>query len=307
MGGPGRAYHHRCLFYPWWYVRRLGLVGYRNSDVRYPGRYCRSLATAEGYRCPLVKKLIGVALIILTALVVIWKLENSYDADLDAAVLETSRVQAELSVAQAYSSTVDEELKDAKAQALKDIKAADTANSWLKQQIRDTTQDLQEQIIKTQVLLDQINAPVLPDMTMAETVVAGADLYPGRDLSAISISGNDQGKELFLVMIEEIKNRRQLDLQNAGIIQNYENQFYRLEMVIGNHENKFLAVQGMNNSLTNSNEALRNQLNMTDKLNATLENQITVYKKKNKINIKTKVIEAGITIGIYEIFKAVFR
>jgi len=282
-------------------------VGYRNSDVRYPGRYCRSLATAEGYRCPLVKKLIGVALIILTALVVIWKLENSYDADLDAAVLETSRVQAELSVAQAYSSTVDEELKDAKAQALKDIKAADTANSWLKQQIRNTTHDLQEQIVKTQILLDQINMPVLPDMTMAETVVAGVDLYPGRDLSAISITGNDQGKELFLVMIAEIKNRRQLDLQNAGIIQNYENQFYRLEMVIGNHENKFLALQGMNNHLTASNEALRNQLNMTDKLNATLENQITIHKKKNKISIKTKVIEAGIAIGIYEIFKAVFR
>jgi len=63
----------------------------------------------------------------------------------------------------------------------------------------------------------------------------------------------------------------------------------------------------MNNHLTASNEALRNQLNMTDKLNATLENQITIHKKKNKISIKTKVIEAGIAIGIYEIFKAVFR
>jgi len=240
----------------------------------------------------------GVGLVIAFC---VWYLyQGMIDRELETARRETDIATKALNLATAYTKTVQAELDEVLHASVARIAKADASIAWLKDTVARTRAELDTLHDEKQALLDEIETLELagiPDAPIEDILAKGAELYPRQDLSGMKATANEKARGLFLMMMAELEQRRALSITDHRIIEDYQSQTYRLEMVIDAHEKKYLALNEMNAALLTANEALANETAQYYQVNQALKKQVGIYEKKLQFGWMQKPALAGALIA----------
>lgn len=250
--------------------------------------------------------LLIIAVLLLLGVVLFLLLTNArVDRQLILAEADTDQAQEELSRAGEVAEEKRKELAQVQAETQEIIEETEVKIFKLKQETTASKEKISELTTDNQSLkehIGQLSEPEveLPPQPLPEVLKEGVALFPRRDLSGVEIQVNESGLALFQLMVEEIKSRRELDLNNEQIINENARSNARLAAVIREHKTRYLALSKENTAQGQAMAALETENLQCQDWGRSLQTQVNLYQKKTSLNLVEKV---GIVAAIITAFK----
>ena len=274
-------------------------------DCRNPGNNCCTWYCSYyhfGSLNTMKTKLAITALILAVSALLCWRYYSHLDNQLTTAKDETALAKQELTVAKAYTKTVQAELNDKIKDSDEKIALANKTIAWLESSIDKTHAELAVVIADKKELSDAFDAiqnEAIEDVPVSEVIFRAQELYPSQDLSGVGITANEAGRVLLNRLVSEVGLSRQFYVVADQIQSDYQDQVYRLEAVIAEHEKKYLELDNINLALQNYNQGILLENAQYVQLTEAQAAEIKIYEAKDRVAwIKTPVgmITAGLSL-----------
>jgi len=228
--------------------------------------------------------------------------------------IDRALVLAEEAAAQAQEELTRAEIAvDVKARALArvteetqvTIEKAEEKIKLIRKEEGDSLKKINKLTTDNQALKEHIKQLSSPDVLLdpepvKDVLINSINLYPQKDFIGAEFQANEKGQGLFQLMVEEIRSRRDLDLNNEVRFAEFQNQISRLTAVIKEHEIKYQALTVENLALKGSITALENNLQKHGILANKLQNQVDLYKKRFSLTKTEKgALLSALALAIY--------